>query len=68
MRSIFLLDIECRISSIFLGRLTIFKKAILKPLSLGIELRVVEKLLLTFFRSELLQITGVTVGIHISGT
>ena len=30
--------------------------------------RVVEKLLLTFFRSELLQITGVTVGIHISGT
>jgi hypothetical protein len=45
-----------------------FKKAILKPLSLGIEIRVAEKLLLTFFRSELLQITGVTVGIHISGT
>ena len=46
--SILLLDIEYRISSIFFGRLTIFKKAILKPLSVGIELKAVEKELLAF--------------------
>jgi hypothetical protein len=40
-------DIEKLISSIFLGKLTIFRKAILKPLSFGIELRVLIKLLLT---------------------
>ena len=44
----YLLHIEYRISSIFQGRLTIFRKAILKPFLLGRELRLVKKLLPTF--------------------
>ena len=42
IRSINLFDIEYLISSIFLGRLTMLRKAILKPLSLGMELRLVK--------------------------
>ena len=42
-----LFDIEKLLSSILLGKLTIFRKAILKPLSFGIELRVFIKSLLT---------------------
>jgi hypothetical protein len=47
IRSMNLLVIEKLISSIFFGRLTIFRKASLKPLSFGIELRVFKKSPLT---------------------
>jgi hypothetical protein len=43
------LDIEYLISSRFLGRLTIFRKAILKSLVLGTELRLVRKSLPALF-------------------
>ena len=47
---------ECLILSIFLGRLTMFKKVILKPFLLGTELRLVRKSLLTLF--EVLQLSS----------
>ena len=47
IKSMFLFQTMCLISSILPGNVTMFRKAILNPLLLGMELRVVKKLLLT---------------------
>ncbi len=51
-------DIEYLISSIFLGRLTIFRNAILNPLSLGMELRLLKKSLLTLIEELVLSLSN----------
>ena len=51
-----LLVMECLISSIFLGRLTMSKNAILKPFLLGTKLRLVRKSLLALL--EILKLSS----------
>ena len=51
-----------------LGKVTIFKKAILKPLSLGIELRVSGKLLVLCLLDRLLGFNSLVLCLHASGS
>ena len=62
------LHTEWRISSILLGKVTIFKKAILKPLSLGIELRVSGKLLILCLLDRFLEFNSLVLCLPASGS